>query len=66
MGFLWDLVQHSQIQEQGERTGSLESRVKRLESELSDTRQLLSEALKRLEARLGDDLDGDGKVGSGR
>jgi hypothetical protein len=63
MGFLWDLIQHSQIQEQGERTGSLESRVMRLEDELSQTRQLLAEALKRLEARLGDDLDGDGKVG---
>ena len=63
MGFLWDLIQHSQIQEQGERTGSLESRVKRLESELSQTRQTLAEALKRLEAKLDDDLDGDGKVG---
>jgi hypothetical protein len=63
MGFLWDLVQHSQIQEQGERTGSLESRVARLEDELSQTRKLLAEALKRLEAKLGEDLDRDGKVG---
>ena len=63
MGFLWDLIQHSQIQEQGERTGSLESRVRRLEGELSQTRQTLTEALKRLEAKLDDDLDGDGKVG---
>ncbi len=63
MGFLWDLIQHSQIQQQGERTGSLESRVTRLEAELSQTRQLLMEALKRLEARLGDDLNRDGKVG---
>lgn len=63
MGFLWDLIQHSQIQEQGQRTGSLESRVERLEGELQQTKQLLAEALRRLEARLGDDLDGDGKVG---
>jgi uncharacterized protein involved in exopolysaccharide biosynthesis len=63
MGFLWDLVQHSQIQEQGQRTGSLESRVKTLEDEVRQTRQLLAEALKRLEAKLGDDFDGDGKVG---
>lgn len=63
MGFLWDLIQHSQIQEQGQRTGTLESRVARLEAELSQTRLLLSEALKRLESRLGGDLDGDGKVG---
>jgi uncharacterized protein involved in exopolysaccharide biosynthesis len=63
MGFLWDLVQHSQIEEQGQRTGSLESRVERLESELGETRKLLAEALKRLEAKLGEDLDRDGKVG---
>jgi hypothetical protein len=63
MGFLWDLIQHSQIEEQGERTGSLESRVKKLEGELNQTRQTLAEALRRLEAKLGDDLDRDGKVG---
>jgi hypothetical protein len=62
MGFLWDLVQHSQIREQGERTGSLESRVEALEAELRQTRQVLAQALERLEARLGDDFDGDGKV----
>jgi hypothetical protein len=63
MGFLWDLIQHSQIQQQGERTGTLESRVTRLEAELHQTRKLLAEALTRLETRLGDDLDRDGKVG---
>lgn len=63
MGFLWDLVQHSQIQEQGERTGSLEARVEALEVELRQTRELLAEALKRLEDKLDDDFDGDGKVG---
>ena len=63
MGFLWDLVQHSQIQAQGERTGSLEGRVAALEREVRETRELLAEALKRLESRFGDDLDGDGRVG---
>ena len=63
MGFLWDLIQHSQIQQQGERTGSLESRVARLEDELRQTREMLTEALRRLETRFGDDLDRDGRVG---
>ena len=63
MGLFWDLVQHSQIREQRDRTGSLESRVAALERDLRQTRELLSEALKRLEARFGGDLDGDGKVG---
>lgn len=64
MGFLWDLIQHSQIQEQGNRTGTLESRVERLESELTQTRQTLAEALRRLEVKLHEDLDGDGQVGA--
>lgn len=62
MGFLWDLVQHSQIRDQGERTGTLESRVAALEAELRQTRQILATALERLEERLGEDLNGDGKV----
>jgi len=63
MGFLWDLVQHSQIREQGERTGSLEGRVAALEHELRETRELLAESLKWLESRFGGDLDGDVTVG---
>lgn len=62
MGFLWDLIQHSQIQQQGERTGTLEARVEKLEDELRQTRQVLAEALRRLEAKLDYDIDGDGKV----
>lgn len=65
MGFLWDLIQHSQIQEQGQRTGTLESRVAALEAELRQTRQLLRQALERLEKKFGDDFDGDGKAGYG-
>ena len=63
MGFLWDLIQHSQIEQQGQRTGTLESRVAALEAELRQTRQLLAQALERLEKKFGDDFDGDGKAG---
>ena len=63
MGFLWDLIQHSQIREQSDRTGTLESRVRALEEELTETRRVLSQALTRIEQRLGEDLDRDGKVG---
>lgn len=63
MGLFWDLIQHSQIQEQHERSDSLEYRVQRLEDELRSTQQLLRTALQRLEARLGEDLDRDGRVG---
>jgi hypothetical protein len=65
MGFLWDLIQHSQIEEQGRRAGDLESRVVRLEDELARTRQILGEALTRLEKKLGEDLDRDGRIGGG-
>lgn len=63
MGFLWDLIQHSQIEEQSKRAGTLEARVAQLESELSQVRQTLHEALRRLETRFGDDLDGDERIG---
>ena len=63
MGFLWDLIQHSQIREQSDRTGTLESRVRALEEEVAETRRVLSQALTRIEQRLDEDLDRDGKVG---
>jgi hypothetical protein len=63
MGFLWDLIQHSQIEQQGKRAGDLETRVARLEDELSQTRRVLAEALTRLEKKLGEDLDRNGRIG---
>jgi hypothetical protein len=63
MGFVWDLIQHSQIEEQSKRSGSLEARVAQLENELHQVRQTLHEALRRLEQRFGEDLDGDQRVG---
>ena len=63
MGFLWDLIQHSQIEDQAEKSRSLEQRVQQLESDLHSTRQLLAEALTRIEKHLDKDVDGDGRVG---
>ena len=63
MGLFWDLYQQSQIGEQAQRTGSLESRVQALELELRRTRELLHEALRRLEHHVGQDLNGDGRIG---
>jgi hypothetical protein len=63
MGFLWDLIQHSQIEEQSRRSGTLEARVAQLEGELHQVRQTLHEALRRLEQRFGEDLNGDNRVG---
>jgi len=42
---------------------TLEARVERLENELRETQLLLCEALKRLEARLGEDFDGNSQSG---
>jgi hypothetical protein len=63
MGFLWDLIQHNQIQDQRRQADTLEARVRRLVEELLQTRQLLGTLLERLEAKLGEDLDKDGRVG---
>lgn len=63
MGFLWDLVQNSQIEEQSKRAGTLEARVAQLENELRQVQQTLHEALRRIEHRFGEDLDGDQHIG---
>ena len=63
MVFLWDLVQQSQIKEQSERAGTIEARVAQLENEINQMRQTLHEALRRMEQRFGEDLDGDKRIG---
>ena len=63
MGLLWDLIQQSQLKEHETRAGSLEARVAALEAELAQTREILSEALRRLESKFGEDLDHDGRIG---
>ena len=63
MGFIWDLIQHSQIRESHDRAAGLEHRVARLEDEVRRTNETLVRLLKRLEERFGEDLDGDGRVG---
>lgn len=63
MGLFWDLIQQSQLEEQKTRAGSLETRVAALEAELAHTRQVLWEALRRLESKFGEDWDKDGRVG---
>lgn len=63
MGFLWDLLQQSQIGRQRRSTDNLESRVRNLERELDETRATLAELISRLERRLGEDLDRDGQIG---
>jgi hypothetical protein len=63
MGLFWDLIQHNQIQEQRRQAETLEERVRLLEAELTQTKQLLQRLLERLETHFGEDLDKDGRVG---
>ena len=63
MGLFWDLLQQSQISSQGERTASVESRLRGLEADVRQTQELLRDLIQRLESRLGADLDRDGRVG---
>jgi len=63
MGLFWDLVQHSQISSQKRRADSLDDRIEDLERELVATQELLVEVVRQLEVRLGEDLDGDDRVG---
>ena len=63
MGLFWDLIQQSQISNQSNRSDSLEQRVASLERQMETTNGLLRELLTRLEQRLGEDLNRDGRVG---
>ena len=63
MGFLWDLIQQSQISEQRNKSNSLELRLERLERDIDETRRLLHTLLVRLEKQLGEDIDRDGRIG---
>ncbi|SFT77566.1 hypothetical protein SAMN04489724_2155 [Algoriphagus locisalis] len=63
MGLFWDLIQQSQIQDHKSKAESLEVRVRNLEWELANTRELLIKTLKILEEQSGRDIDGDGRIG---
>jgi hypothetical protein len=63
MGFIWDLIQHGQIQDSQRRATTLEQRVDQLEEELRRTNTTLIKLLQALEKRFGEDLDGDNRVG---
>lgn len=63
MGFIWDIIQQSQIGEAADRTASLEERVADLEEQLRATNRAVVTLVKALEARFGEDLNGDGRVG---
>ncbi|SFB51730.1 hypothetical protein [Algoriphagus aquimarinus] len=63
MGLFWNLIQQSQIQDHKSKAETLEARVRNLEWELANTRELLIKTLKILEEQSGKDIDGDGKIG---
>ena len=63
MGFIWDIIQHGQIERAQQHAASLEQRVERLETDLRRTNEALVKLLHGLEKRFGEDLDGDNRVG---
>jgi len=63
MGLFWDLIQQSQISSQSTQTDSLERRVAELERQVDAMNRLLREVLTRLEQRLGEDVNRDGRIG---
>jgi chaperonin cofactor prefoldin len=63
MGLFWDLIQQSQISGQSNRADSLEQRVAELERQTEAMNRLLRELVTRLEQRLGEDVNRDGRIG---
>jgi len=63
MGFFWDLMQESKLEEQQKQADSLEDRVTYLENELKKTKDVLQKTLIALETHLDVDIDRDGVIG---
>lgn len=63
MGLFWDLIQQGQISDQSKRARSLEERVCELENQMVKQQQLVVALLQRLEENIGEDIDGDGRIG---
>ena len=63
MGIFWDLIQQSEIEKQSEKANTLEDKINLLETELTNTKDLLRKTLIALEKHLGKDIDRDGKIG---
>ena len=63
MGLFWDLIQQSQISDQRQKAGDLDTRVRLLEDELRRTQRTLHDLVMLLEQRFGEDIDADGKIG---
>lgn len=64
MGFFWDLMQESKLEEQQKQADSMEGRVDYLEKELKKTNEVLQKTLAALETHLNVDIDGDGITGA--
>jgi hypothetical protein len=63
MGFFWDLIQQREIDQQADKSTTLEARVAVLEAEVWKTRELLRVVIERLEKHVGADLNQDGRIG---
>jgi hypothetical protein len=63
MGLFWDLIQQSQISEQRGHTESLQERVRDLEADLREVKQIQLRLLQTLETHFGRDLNDDGRIG---
>lgn len=63
MGIFWDLMQEDELSKQQKQTDSIEDKVKFLETEVANTKELLRKTLAALETHLNKDIDGDGKLG---
>jgi hypothetical protein len=64
MGFFWDLIQESKLEEQQKQADSIDGRVVYLEKELKKTKEVLQKTLVALEKHLNVDIDGDGVTGA--
>lgn len=64
MGLIWDLKGEGRLSNPEESSAALEERVARIERDLARTNRTLIRLLEALEDKFGEDLDGDGRIGT--
>ena len=62
-GLIWDMWENNRINENRDRTDSIDDRVRELELRLNMQERVIRGLIDHLERKFGDDISGDGQIG---
>lgn len=62
-GLIWDMWENNRINENRDRTDSVEDRVRELELRVGIQERVIRSLIDHLERKFGEDISGDGQIG---